>query len=98
VQLAAPASPARSPEALELLLRVQRAVNALPMLHERDLVMKGAAAEAEVTKTAAEIATRVREGLAAPAPSTNAAVTHSSAVIVSMPRETSWSERTPSRR
>jgi gamma-glutamyltranspeptidase/glutathione hydrolase len=77
-----PASPSTSADALEMLLRVQRATNAVPLLHERDVVMKGAASEADVTKAAADVAARVREGLAAPPPSSNEAGSHSSAVIV----------------
>lgn len=79
---AAPESPSRSAGALEMLLRVQRATHALPMLHDRAVVSKGAASEPDVTAAAAEVTARVRAGLAEPAPPPQKAGTHSSAVIV----------------
>ncbi|MDB5215456.1 MAG: ggtA [Myxococcaceae bacterium] len=72
--------PSASPEALETLLRTQRAVDALPLLHDRDLVTKGPALDAELTKAAVDVAGRVKSGLASkPVISPG---THSSAVIV----------------
>jgi hypothetical protein len=79
---AAPASPATSPSALEMLLRVQRATNALPMLHDREVVSKGAASEAEVAAATSDVVARVRGELEGPAPASKQAGTHSSAVIV----------------
>ena len=74
--------PASSAAALETLLRVQRAARELPMLHERDLVMRGASSEADVTKAASQIAARVREGQSAATETGGEPGTHSSAVIV----------------
>lgn len=72
--------PSRSADALEMLLRVQRATNAVPMLHDRSVVTRGPALEGDVEKAAAEVASRVRERADAPLPGT--AGTHSSAVVV----------------
>lgn len=79
---APPSSPATSPSALEMLLRVQRATNALPMLHDRDVVSKGAASESLVVAASTEVAARVRAELAEPSAPSKGAGTHSSAVIV----------------
>ena len=75
-------SPASSADALEMLLRVQRATYTLPLLRERDLVARGPASEADITKAAEDVATNVRAQLPAPPPSSDAGGTHSSAVIV----------------
>ena len=75
-------APTTSATELETLLLVQRAARELPLLRERELVMRGAAAEADVTKGAAQVAARVTEGRgAAPSPRGEPG-THSSAVIV----------------
>jgi gamma-glutamyltranspeptidase/glutathione hydrolase len=75
-------SPATSPSALEMLLRVQRATNALPMLHDRELVSKGATSDPDVLAATARVVARVRAGLAESTPSSTEAGTHSSGVIV----------------
>jgi hypothetical protein len=73
-------SPAVSPEALEVLLRIQRSVDVLPVLRDRDVVAKGPALDAQLATAAADVAARVRAGIASkPVPSGG---THSSAVIV----------------
>jgi gamma-glutamyltranspeptidase/glutathione hydrolase len=75
-------SPAKSAEALEMLLRVQRATNDMPLLRDRELVMNGAASDANVTKAASDVASAVRRGLNAPLLSSSEPGTHSSSVIV----------------
>ena len=72
-------SSAASAQALETLLRVQRAVDRLPFLADRDLVAKGPAVDVELARAAANVADSVRSRVASiPEP---AAGTHSSAVI-----------------
>jgi gamma-glutamyltranspeptidase/glutathione hydrolase len=73
-------SPAVSPEALEVLLRIQRAVDVLPLLRDRDVVAKGPALDAQLATAAVEVAARVRAGIASKPVASGG--THSSAVIV----------------
>ncbi|MFO0734841.1 MAG: gamma-glutamyltransferase [Labilithrix sp.] len=79
---ASPASPVTSPRALEMLLRVQRATHALPMLHDREIVSRGAASESQVAAATADVVARVRGELGGPSTSSKEGGTHSSAVIV----------------
>ena len=77
----APGEPfATSADSLETLLRVQRATDWLKLLHDRDLVSKGEATNADLARYSTNIADVVRARLG-----TGAATqpgTHSSAVIV----------------
>ncbi len=74
-------SPSTSAASLETLLQVQRATRDLPLLFDRELVMRGPSSEAEVTKAAAQIAARVAaDQVTAPASGAEPG-THSSAVI-----------------
>jgi gamma-glutamyltranspeptidase/glutathione hydrolase len=75
-----PEAPYASADALEMLLRVQRATSELPMLRDRELVMKGSAADADVAKAAKEVALLVRAHLATSP--REPAGTHSSAAVV----------------
>lgn len=79
-----PAAPPKAPSAdadtLETLLRVQRATTSLPILHDREIVARGAGTEPDIARMASEVAASVRARTTPPI--TANAGTHSSAVVV----------------
>lgn len=79
---AAAVPPSASADAIERLIRVQRAVHAMPLLRQRDLVKRGTSLEETLAAAASEIAARVREESVPPPPPSRESGTHSSAAIV----------------
>jgi gamma-glutamyltranspeptidase/glutathione hydrolase len=69
-----------SADALEMLLRLQRAGAQIPAVHDRDLVSKGAGFNAQLSRHIAETAATVEQKMTVASPA--AGGTHSSAVVV----------------